>query len=182
VDVIELLPGSMATADMTADNPGTWLLHCHVSDHMEGGMMATYTIYPAPRACPVAIVPEDWERAAASAKVRVKNLSSKPIRQVSLLSGYVVSTLEFQPLILAWFTEHAIPPAGEQSVEVGTEMFDLKRSSSLGVAFYPSRIVYQDGSEWKPREPGDCFHVFWKNREHPNLPVLPPIQFTQKED
>jgi len=43
-DVIELLPGSMATADMLADNPGTWLLHCHVGDHMHAGMFAVYTI------------------------------------------------------------------------------------------------------------------------------------------
>ena len=45
-DVIELLPGSMATADMTADNPGTWLYHCHVADHIDAGMIATYTIRP----------------------------------------------------------------------------------------------------------------------------------------
>lgn len=45
-DVIELLPGSMATADMTADNPGTWLLHCHVADHIDAGMLVTYTVEP----------------------------------------------------------------------------------------------------------------------------------------
>jgi FtsP/CotA-like multicopper oxidase with cupredoxin domain len=43
-DVVEVFPGSMATADMVADNPGTWLLHCHVADHLRAGMMATYTI------------------------------------------------------------------------------------------------------------------------------------------
>ena len=43
-DVIELLPGSMATADMLADNPGTWMLHCHVADHIDAGMLTTYTI------------------------------------------------------------------------------------------------------------------------------------------
>jgi manganese oxidase len=166
VDVIELLPGSMATADMIADNPGTWLFHCHVSDHMENGMMATYTIYSPPRSCPVAIVPEDWARVAASSSVRVRNIGGKPIQQVTLLSGYLVNTLQFEPLILAWFTEHPLPPGGKQSVSVGSEMFDLKNSASLGVAFYPTRIVYQDGTEWKPRDPGDCFRIFWKNREH----------------
>jgi len=45
-DVIELLPGSMATADMLADNPGTWLMHCHVADHLKAGMFATFTINP----------------------------------------------------------------------------------------------------------------------------------------
>lgn len=44
-DVIELLPGSMATADMNADNPGTWLFHCHVADHIDAGMLAKYTIH-----------------------------------------------------------------------------------------------------------------------------------------
>lgn len=43
-DVVELLPGSMVTADMTADNPGTWMLHCHVADHFSAGMFAVYTI------------------------------------------------------------------------------------------------------------------------------------------
>lgn len=43
-DVVELLPGSMATADMVADNPGTWMIHCHVADHIAAGMQAKYTI------------------------------------------------------------------------------------------------------------------------------------------
>jgi len=45
-DVIELLPGSMATADMVADNPGTWMFHCHVADHIDAGMLTTWTIEP----------------------------------------------------------------------------------------------------------------------------------------
>ena len=47
---IELLPGSMVTVDMAADNPGTWMLHCHSGDHMEAGMMARYEVLPAPAA------------------------------------------------------------------------------------------------------------------------------------
>jgi FtsP/CotA-like multicopper oxidase with cupredoxin domain len=49
VDVIELLPGSMRLADMVARNPGVWMLHCHVNDHMAAGMYATYTITDEPR-------------------------------------------------------------------------------------------------------------------------------------
>jgi FtsP/CotA-like multicopper oxidase with cupredoxin domain len=29
---------------MLADNPGTWLLHCHVADHIHAGMFTTFTI------------------------------------------------------------------------------------------------------------------------------------------
>lgn len=43
-DVVELLAASMHVADMVADNPGTWLFHCHVAPHMRNGMFATYSV------------------------------------------------------------------------------------------------------------------------------------------
>ena len=55
-DVIELMPGSMKVADMVADNPGTWLFHCHVADHMANGMFARVTVHPA--ASPITRAPE----------------------------------------------------------------------------------------------------------------------------
>lgn len=181
-DVVELLPGSMATVDMTADNPGTWMFHCHVADHMEAGMMATYTIYEPPRSCPVKIVPEEWDRVAASSRIQVRNTSTKPIKQVSLLSGYLVSVQELQPLLLAWFSEHPIAPGRQGEVAVGKEMFNTQRTAGLGVVFYPGRIVYQDGTEWKPKQSGDCFTIYWRSKDHPSLPVLPPPQFRQKSE
>lgn len=45
-DVIALSPAQMEVVDMVPDNPGTWLFHCHVSDHMRGGMMALYQVDP----------------------------------------------------------------------------------------------------------------------------------------
>ena len=52
-DVVELLPASMKVGDMVADNPGVWLLHCHVADHMMAGMFTTFTIgTPQPGASP----------------------------------------------------------------------------------------------------------------------------------
>src|SRR5215472_17081539 len=180
VDVVELLPGSMATADMTADNPGTWLFHCHVSDHMEGGMMATYTIYPPPRACPIKFVPDDWQHMNQSSRLRIRSASSKPIRQVNILSGYLENILELRPLFVNWPSTGPLLPGREQSVEIGNEMFSGEKN--LGVAFFPSRIVFADGTEWKPQQLGDCFRVYWRSKDHPQLPVLPPIQFEQKED
>lgn len=43
-DMVELLPMSMKTLDMYPDNVGTWLFHCHVYDHIIGGMLALYTV------------------------------------------------------------------------------------------------------------------------------------------
>lgn len=45
-DVLNVAPAQMITADMVPDNPGTWLYHCHVSDHMRAGMSALYEVLP----------------------------------------------------------------------------------------------------------------------------------------
>jgi FtsP/CotA-like multicopper oxidase with cupredoxin domain len=46
IDVVALSPGQMETVDMIPDNPGIWLFHCHISDHMAGGMVTRYTVEP----------------------------------------------------------------------------------------------------------------------------------------
>ncbi|KAJ8096638.1 Cupredoxin [Lipomyces tetrasporus] len=42
--VVPIAPGSMATTPMSAVNPGTWHMICHVTDHLAGGMEAFYTV------------------------------------------------------------------------------------------------------------------------------------------
>jgi hephaestin len=44
MDVVSLLPASMLVADMVPDNPGIWLFHCHVNDHLTAGMMTRYRV------------------------------------------------------------------------------------------------------------------------------------------
>jgi hephaestin len=46
-DVVELLPASMKTVDMVPDDPGTWMFHCHVNDHIAAGMIGLYDVRPA---------------------------------------------------------------------------------------------------------------------------------------
>jgi FtsP/CotA-like multicopper oxidase with cupredoxin domain len=53
-DVITLLPGETKVADQKADAPGSWLLHCHVSDHMMEGMFANYLVLPPDAPAPPA--------------------------------------------------------------------------------------------------------------------------------
>lgn len=43
-DVVEVLPASMVTADMRPDDPGMWLFHCHVDQHMTRGMVTRYQV------------------------------------------------------------------------------------------------------------------------------------------
>ncbi|MCH7908048.1 MAG: multicopper oxidase domain-containing protein [Candidatus Hydrogenedentes bacterium] len=43
-DVVDLLAGTMTSADMVPHSAGTWLYHCHVTDHITAGMIALYTV------------------------------------------------------------------------------------------------------------------------------------------
>nr|XP_015206786.1 PREDICTED: hephaestin isoform X2 [Lepisosteus oculatus] len=45
-DVFDLFPATFQTLEMKVTNPGTWLLHCHVSDHIHAGMETVYTVHP----------------------------------------------------------------------------------------------------------------------------------------
>jgi manganese oxidase len=45
-DTVPLGPMAMAIADMVPDKEGTWLYHCHVNDHMIGGMQALFKVLP----------------------------------------------------------------------------------------------------------------------------------------
>jgi hypothetical protein len=80
-DNVELLPASMKVADMVADNPGSWLFHCHVTDHMAEGMFARVTVHP-----------RESPKAGAAPEQRYFGL-----RQQSLLVRRAEASLETRP-------------------------------------------------------------------------------------
>ncbi|KAL8609338.1 hypothetical protein ACOMHN_048894 [Nucella lapillus] len=45
-DVVEVFPSTSAVVEMVCDNPGTWIVHCHLANHVASGMEATFTILP----------------------------------------------------------------------------------------------------------------------------------------
>jgi manganese oxidase len=56
-DVAEVFPGSSKVFSLRADNPGHWMFHCHVNDHIIAGMHAMFTILPGARN----LDESDWE-------------------------------------------------------------------------------------------------------------------------
>ena len=46
-DVLNLGTMGMIVADMTADNPGTWLFHCHIEPHLQAGMTSRFVVGPS---------------------------------------------------------------------------------------------------------------------------------------
>ena len=43
-DTVLLRPRSRAEIAFVADNPGNWMLHCHVLEHQASGMMAVFKV------------------------------------------------------------------------------------------------------------------------------------------
>ncbi len=182
-DVIELLPGSMKTVDMLADNPGTWLFHCHVEDHMEGGMMAVYTVYAPPtRPCPVAFVGAEFWNHPEKSTLTVKNTGNKPITSLTITPEMFLTPQDLRrPLNAEWHSTQPILPGQEQVLEK-PGMAPSSAQTILGLVFFPSSVKYQDGSNWRAQSEGECFSVFWRDPQHPDVPALPPRQIELNAD
>ena len=182
-DVIELLPGSMKTVDMIADNPGTWMFHCHVEDHMEGGMMAVYTIAAPPtRACPVAFVGGDFWKDPEKFTLTVKNISSKTIASLRIMPEMFLAPQDLRrPFNSEWSSAKPILPGQEQTLEKPGIRADSSQSV-LGWVFFPHSVKYEDGTSWLAQSEGECFEVIWRDQQHPDMPALPPRQVEMNPD
>jgi hypothetical protein len=183
-DVIELLPGSMVTVDMLADNPGTWLFHCHVADHMEAGMMATYTIYePFTRPCPIKLVNGEFWNKPEAVSLTVENMSGKPIQSFVLESEHFLSPQYLHRPFEGhrWIWDQAVAPGQRQVLQQKSYPLAAQQGV-LGWVFFPDTVKFADGSVWKPERRGECFNVFWRDPEHPSLEVLPPLQVEMNSD
>jgi multicopper oxidase len=182
-DVIELLPASMVAVDMIADNPGTWLFHCQVADHMENGMTATYTIYKPPsRSCPVKFRDGDFWNPSGKSELKFDNTSGKAISRIVIRHELVMGPQYVKkPFDSDWSSGKTVPP-GEGDTLEKPGMSPAIGKTVMGWAFYPNSIKFSDGTTWVPEDEGECFHVFWRDQDHPELLALPPRQVEMKED
>ena len=182
-DVVELLPGSMAVADMIADNPGTWMFHCHVADHMEGGMMAAYTIYQ-PQQCssPIQLVAADFWHTPGKFRITVKNVSSKPISKLTVNFDHLMSRqYRRRPFDNFWNWNTSIPPGEERTFEVPGYPGN-SANSIFGWVIFPRTVFFQDGTSWQLHDDNQCFQVFWRDNDQPPLEVLPQLFVEMNED
>ena len=181
-DVVELLPGSMKTVDMIADNIGSWMFHCHVEDHMELGMMAVFTIYkPQTQKCPVTLEGAGFWADSGKATLAVKNLTGKTISNISLNSEMFLAPQDLRlPHDATWSSDKSIAPGEQQTMEKPW-VHSPGTQSVIGWVFFPTSIKYQNGSAWRPQS-GECFKIFWRDAQHPDVPALPPQQFEINAD
>jgi hypothetical protein len=183
LDTLELMPGSMRTVDMVADNPGVWMLHCHVADHMEAGMMATYTIYKPPtRPCPLQFVSANFWTDPDKYTLTVKNVSGKPIKSLGLsFEQFTAPQLMQRPFRDTWVMSQPLAAGSSETMEMKPYPAEGGKNL-LGWVLLPTKVVFADGTVWAPQERGECFGTFWRDADHPTLEVVPPEQFETKED
>lgn len=183
LDVVELLPASTIAVDMVADNPGVWIFHCQVADHMESGMTASFTIYkPSKEPCPIQFAAGEFWNPGGPYQVTVKNLSAMKIKNINLIfEHFIAPGLMHHPYVDSWSSTQPLDPGRTQVMEMPAYPHDGGQNI-LGWALFPSRITFADGTTWRPHERGQCFDVFWKDKDHPKMEVLPPEQVEMKED
>ena len=178
MDVVQLLPGGTETVDMIADNPGTWMLHCHVSEHMELGMMASFTIYePSTRACPVKVTSGNFWNGADQFSMEVENASRKTIRSFTLTSEHLLGPqFLHRPFAdVEWIGKQPLAGGGKMTIEKKAYLPAQSKQIAAWV-FLPTLITYDDGTTWKPQSENECFSIVWRDAEHPELTVLPTLQ------
>ena len=182
-DVIELLPGSMMTVDMRADNPGTWMFHCHVQDHMENGMMAVYTVYAPPtRSCPLAFLGGDFWKRPEDFTLTIKNTGDKRIVNLAITSEMFLAPQDLRrPFNAEWTSAKPLLPGQEQTIEK-PGIRAASAQSVLGWVFFPYSVKYEDGTIWRAQSEGECFGVIWRDPQHPEMPALPPRQIEMNPD
>lgn len=180
VDSVTVLPASTATVDMKADNPGNWMFHCHVADHMEGGMMAFFTILPPQPPQPVQFGSGDFWSDPHNVGFTVKNLGKRAIRTIHFGADAFIKTQYLTNTYVAWETDKPIAGGGSGTYRFPIVMNDPK--SILGWAVYVTEIEYEDGTRWQAADPRQCVHVFWRDGHTTQPLVLPPVQVERDED
>jgi len=140
-DTVELLPGTMKIADLRADNPGSWLFHCHVADHMTEGMFARFTVHP--KGGPLmASGPAFFGDAGSLASLRIRSAESRITGTAAavhlsggatVLDGFSVFNEPFE-IELAGLTVRFTPDRAGRFRSESAE-FTIRNASPFGVVY-----------------------------------------------
>ncbi|XP_012999983.1 hephaestin isoform X4 [Cavia porcellus] len=95
-DVVDLFPGTFEIVEMVTSNSGTWLIHCHVTDHVHAGMETLFTVLSRKEyLTTVTTTTKETGKAAILrdiAEGNVKMLGMQiPIRHVEILTSVLIA-------------------------------------------------------------------------------------------
>lgn len=94
-DVVDLFPGTFEVVEMVASNPGTWLLHCHVTDHVHAGMETLFTVLSQrEHISTTTIISEETGKAiprdVGEGKVRMLGMQI-PVKDIEVLTSVLIA-------------------------------------------------------------------------------------------
>ncbi|XP_025131804.1 hephaestin isoform X2 [Bubalus bubalis] len=115
-DVVDLFPGTFEVVEMVASNPGTWLLHCHVTDHVHAGMETIFTVLSQrEHLSTTTTIPEEIGKAIPRdiGEGSVKMLGMQiPIKDIEMLTSVLIAMGVILLLIalvlggVVWYQHH----------------------------------------------------------------------------
>lgn len=178
-DVVALFPAISKSVDMKADNPGSWMFHCHVADHMEGGMMAFFNILLPHPPCPVDFGSGEFWKDPHNVQFSVANKSGKAIKRIRFNAHVFIKPNYLIATYLIWQSEKPLAAGATDTYQYPISMNDP--SAILGWAVSISSIEYEDGAKWQPMDRQQCVHVYWRDGSTQQPRVLPPVK-NPKED
>jgi hypothetical protein len=115
----------------------------------------------------------------------VENISGKPVQNFALETEHFLAPQYLHPPFEGhrWTSDQPLAPHQQQTLEKKAYA-PAAAHAVLGWAFYPATVTFADGTTWKPEQRGECFNIFWrdKDKDHPTLEVLPPMQREMHED
>jgi hypothetical protein len=157
-DVIELLPASMKVADMMADNPGNWLLECHVANHMAEGMFAQFTVFRKDTKTPAEPAFFGLRQSRASLEIRQARLTGAgPASSELRIEGRVTVPQAFSVFVIPVgmkIGEKAVQFKPDRSGRAtnGLDTFWVKNASQYGVVYggYLEFEAHLRDSKWLP--------------------------------
>ncbi|XP_012589374.1 PREDICTED: hephaestin isoform X2 [Condylura cristata] len=95
-DVVDLFPGTFEVLEMVASNPGTWLMHCHVTDHVHAGMETIFTVLSqGENVSTIPTITKEIEKAAIPRNIEKGNVNvlglQIPVKDVEMLASVLIA-------------------------------------------------------------------------------------------
>jgi FtsP/CotA-like multicopper oxidase with cupredoxin domain len=161
-DIVELLPASMKVADLVADNPGSWMLHCHVAEHMMEGMFARMMVHPKSSTVSNRIdepsffgLPHDRESLRiTSAEARINapgQTNACELNFRGVITVYDAFSVFAQPIRIQLGDKAVLlQPDRKGKAQTDGNRFEVKNASEYGVV-YGGLMEFQatlSGAEW----------------------------------
>ncbi|XP_012863378.2 hephaestin isoform X3 [Echinops telfairi] len=96
-DVVDLFPGTFEVIEMVASNPGTWLMHCHVTDHVHAGMETLFTVFSFSESLnTISTISKEIGEATISRDIAEDNVRMLgmqiPIKDIEMVASALIAT------------------------------------------------------------------------------------------